>query len=259
MTGPGTIAYDPAVLSLLPEDQHWWFASRTRALEAVLRPLAQHVAAGWRVLDLGCGAGNMRHHLAPYGEVVGCDPHRGALAVAVERHCRVLQADAQALPFADQTFDLVAALDVIEHCPDDRAALGEAYRVLRPGGWAVLTVPAFSWLWTYNDVINRHYRRYTAGQLRARLEAAGFAVERLSFTNCLIFPVAAPRLLLRGERVRPPLSAPITDGAYQVEMEPAPPLLNAMLEQVGKVEATLVRWADLPVGTGLLALARRPA
>ncbi|MCS6802460.1 MAG: methyltransferase domain-containing protein [Chloroflexota bacterium] len=245
------------MLQLLPEDRHWWFASRTRALQAILEPHIAGRSGPLRILDVGCGAGNMAHHLAQYGEVIGFDPHRGALAVARERKCIVVQADAAAFPFPESAFDLVAALDVIEHCDDDFAVLCESQRVLRPGGLVAITVPAFQWLWTYNDTINRHRRRYTAEQLRTRLEEAGFAVRRLTYTNCLIFPLAAPLLLARGRRPTRRLSAPITDGAYQVEMEPASPPVNLILDVIGRLEAVLLRRFDLPVGTGLLAVAER--
>jgi SAM-dependent methyltransferase len=253
----GGIAYDPSVLRLLPEDRHWWFASRTRALQALLDPLLAERAGSVRVLDVGCGAGNMAHHLARYGEVVGFDPFRGALEVAHERRCTVVQADAAALPFPDAAFDLVAALDVIEHCDDDFAVLCEIQRVLRPGGLLAVTVPAFDWLWTYNDTVNQHRRRYTASQLRTRLEEAGFAIRRLSYNNCLIFPLAAPMLLARGKGRPRMLSAPITDGAYQVEMEPVSPPVNVVLDYIGRLEASLIRRLDLPVGTGILGIAER--
>lgn len=245
------------MLRLLPEDRHWWFASRTRALQAILDPLLAGRAGAMRILDVGCGAGNMAHHLAQYGEVIGFDPHRGALAIARDRKCVVVQADAAALPFPDVAFDLVAALDVIEHCDDDFAVLCEIQRVLRPGGLVAITVPAFQWLWTYNDIINQHRRRYTAAQLQTRLEEAGFTIRRLTYTNCLIFPVAAPLLLARGTRPPRQLSAPTTDGAYQVEMEPVAPPVNVVLEAVGQLEAALLRRFDLPIGTGILAVAER--
>ncbi|MFN8532144.1 MAG: class I SAM-dependent methyltransferase [Dehalococcoidia bacterium] len=245
------------MLRLLPEDRHWWFASRTRALQALLDPAVGSRAGTLRVLDVGCGAGNMRHHLAEYGDVIGFDPHRGALAVAQQRDCEVVQADAATLPFADESFDLVAALDVIEHCDDDFAVLLELHRVLRPGGLLAVTVPAFEWLWTINDTINEHRRRYTAGQLRTRIEEAGFEIGRMSYNNFLIFPLAAPLMVARGRGGSTSRSSPITDGSYQVEMEPASPPVNFVLDRVGRIEASAIRVTDLPVGTGILCIAER--
>jgi SAM-dependent methyltransferase len=249
------------VQRLLPEDSHWWFASRTRALQAIAAPAIGSVAHGrrLRVLDIGCGAANMAHHLREWGDVVGFDPFLAPLRVAVNRGLPVVQADASRLPYASQAFDVVAALDVIEHCKDDSAVAAELHRVLRPSGVLVVSVPAFEFLWTYNDRVNRHYRRYSREQLGLVLAAAGLVVERASYTNFLIFPAVAPLLMARGDRPGRKLSAPTTDGDYQVEMEPTSPRVNTILEAVGIVEASLIGSVDLPFGTGLLCVARRPA
>ena len=128
-----------------------------------------------------------------------------------------------------------------------------------PGGSLALTVPAFQWLWTDNDTINGHKRRYTSAQLRAVLEGAGFASQRISYAFFLVFPLAAGLLVLRrltGRRQA--VATPRADDAYQVEMEPTGPLLNAALGGLGSVEATLLGHTNLPVGTSLVALARKP-
>lgn len=238
------------------EDGHWWFHSRTQALIAVLDPL---IRGEGRVLDVGGGAGNMVHHLARYGSVIGVDNAWAPLAVAWERGYQSLPAEATVLPFAPESFDLVALLDVIEHSPDDKGMVAEAYRVCRPGGFVVVTTPAYAWLWSHNDVINHHYRRYTASSLREILQGAGFAVRRLSYTYFLVFPAAAGLILTRRALgARPSLATP-DDGAYQVEMEPTPEPLNSILTTVGNWEARLLRRLDLPVGTALLAVAERQA
>lgn len=199
----------------------------------------------------------MTHHLGQYGRVVGFDPFADPLKIAVERGHAVLQADAGSLPFASERFDLVAAFDVVEHTPDDARTLFELHRVTKPNGLLIVTVPAFNFLWTYNDIVNRHYRRYTAVDLRARLETAGFRVHRLTFNNFMIFPLVAPLMMARGTKPPRKLSAPVTDGAYQVEMEPTSPPVNMALSLVGQAEAELIKSVDLPFGTGLLALAER--
>ncbi len=246
--------------TLLEEDRHWWFASRTRALLALLD---RYVGPGNQrdVLDVGAGAGNMFHHLAHYGKVVGVDNNPRPIAVAHERGYDVRLGDAHDLPFEDERFDLVALLDTVEHCPDDATVLKECFRVTRPGGYLVVTVPAFMWLWSYNDVLNKHQRRYTAGELSARLREAGYRIRYITYNNFFVFPLAALMILVRrwlGHR--PDLASPhFDDGAYQVEMEPVSPLLNTLLTWVGQVEATLLRYTSLPIGTSIIALAQRPA
>ena len=244
---------------VLEEDKHWWFASRTRAilglLDRFLPPDPQRL-----VLDIGCGAGNMAHHLAHYGRVTGVDPNPKPLRVAQARGLDVREGSADALPFADASFGLVALLDTVEHVPNEAGVFAECLRVLRPGGHLLITVPALMALWSQNDVLNAHQRRYTAAELASKLQQQGFHVLHKSYNNFFIFPLAAGLILLRRGRAEPKLASPHFDvEAYQVEMEPASPLVNTVLTGVGKVEAALVRRLALPIGASIICLARKPA
>ena len=243
---------------VLAEDKHWWFASRTRA---ILGLLDRFLPADPQrlVLDVGCGAGNMAHHLAHYGRVIGIDPNSKPLRVARQRGLEVREGSADALPFADAAFGLVALLDTVEHVPNETGVFAECYRVLRPGGHLLVTVPALMWLWSQNDVLNAHQRRYTAPELASKLQQQDFQVLHKSYNNFFIFPLAASLILLRRGRAEPKLASPhFDDEAYQVEMEAASPLVNTVLTGVGKVEAALVRRLALPIGTSIICLARKP-
>jgi SAM-dependent methyltransferase len=243
----------------IEEDKHWWFAGRTwsllNMLDRVVTPDGQQ-----RVLDVGCGAGNMVHHLARYGSVVGVDNNPKPLAVARERGYDVRDGLAEDLPFDDGSFDLVSLLDTVEHCDDDMAVLRECYRVCAPGGHVVITVPAFMWLWSHNDELNAHRRRYTAKELEEKLARIGFRIRRMTYNNFFVFPMAALMILLRrgaGQEVE--LGSPhFDDDSYQVEMEPAPPLLNTILSGVTWAESQALRWLNLPVGTSIICIARKP-
>ncbi len=243
----------------IPEDAHWWFATRTGAIERFLDTLPQK--QNLDILDVGCGAGNMIHHLARYGRVRGIEVDPRPVSIARQRGYDVRLGDAtQTIPFADASFDLVTALDVIEHVDADRNILSEAHRVLRPGGHLLITTPALQWLWSYNDALNAHKRRYSAAELRAKLGRAGFAVRRLSYNFFLVFPMAASMIALKnatGKRAALK-SHHFDDDAYQVDMEPVPPVLNMLLRGVGRVEAALLGAFDLPIGTSLIALAHKP-
>jgi SAM-dependent methyltransferase len=251
--------------TVLEEDRHWWFATRTRAILAFLD---RHVGTGQdlRILDVGCGAANMTHHLQHYGNVIGVDNNPRPLKIARQRGLEAYEGTADALPFEDSEFDLVALLDTVEHVPAEDRVFEECLRVLhspqpgtgRPGGKLLVTVPAFMFLWSRNDVINMHQRRYTAPELKAKLQRHGFKVLRISYNNSFLFPLAAGLILLRRGRAEPELASPHFDeDAYQVEMEPAPPLLNSLLTSVGKLEAALLRRVDLPVGTSIIAIAEK--
>lgn len=253
------------MLAVLDEDRHWWFATRTRA---ILAWLDRYVGTGHdlRVLDVGCGAANMTHHLRHYGHVIGVDNNPKPLEIARERGLEAYHGTADDLPFADGEFDLVALLDTVEHVPAEDRVFAECRRVLRapargkPGGKLLVTVPAFMFLWSRNDVINMHQRRYTPPELRAKLERHGLRVLRISYNNFFIFPPAAALILLRRGRAEPELASPHFDQeAYQVEMEPTSPALNAVLMAVGRVEAALLRRVDLPFGTSIIAVAEKIA
>ena len=146
------------------EDRHWWFVGRRRVILGLLDDaLGPGDARGRRVLDVGCGTGTMLSHLERYGEPIGIEADDQAVAFCRARGVtRVRQADPPPLPFDDSRFDLVTALDVLEHVDDDQRLLGEMRRVLRPGGVALVTVPAFRALWSAQDVVSQHRRRYRA-------------------------------------------------------------------------------------------------
>jgi SAM-dependent methyltransferase len=247
------------MLTQIEEDKHWWFAGRTwsllNMLDRVVKPDGDN-----RVLDVGSGAGNMFHHLARYGSVVGVDNNPKPLVVARERGYDVREGMAEDMPFEDESFQLVALLDTVEHCDDDMAVLRECFRVCAPGGYLVITVPAFMWLWSHNDVLNDHKRRYTTGELRGKLDLVGFHSRRMTYNNFLVLPLAVPLILLRrGTAQEPDLGSPhFDDESYQVEMEPAPPLINTILSAVTWTESQVLRWISLPLGTSIICIAHKP-
>jgi hypothetical protein len=115
------------------------------------------------------------------------------------------------------------------------------------------------WLWSHNDDINAHVRRYTAPDLRDKLEAAGLRVRRMTYNNFFVFPMAAAMILARrGRDSQPDLASHhLSQDEYQVEMEPASPPVNTVLTGVGWVEAQALRWISLPVGTSIIAIAQK--
>jgi SAM-dependent methyltransferase len=253
------------MLTLLAEDRHWWFATRTRA---ILAYLDRYIGPGkdLRILDIGCGAANMTHHLRHYGHVIGVDSNPKPLEVARQRGLEAYLGTADDLPFATGRFDLAVLLDTVEHIPAEAEVFAECWRVLagpdpatgRGCGKLLVTAPAFMFLWSQNDVFNLHQRRYTVPELRSKLNRHGFRVLQISYNNFFLFPLAAALILLRRGRAEPQLASPHFDeDAYQVEMEPAPPLLNGVLAAVGKLEAALLKRVNLPVGTSVIAIAEK--
>ncbi len=234
------------------EGAHWWFAGRRRILSGFLDDImaSMHVPDGRRprILDVGCGTGANLELLANYGEAEGVDVSEDALKFCRERGLtNVKLGAAEHLPYADKSFDLVTALDVVEHLDNDVAGLKEMQRVLRPGGRSLLFVPAFMFLWGVQDDVSDHRRRYTIAQLKRSVAAAGLELERATYANLTFFaPILAGRLLMRMTGLRP-----------QSENNINVPALNGLLGRVLGAESSVLRRANLPLGVSAVCVARR--
>ena len=232
------------------DEHHWWYRGRRRVIRAELDRLPLPPNA--RVLDAGCGSGRTLQELVHYGAVSGIELNTDAASLARDRELGDVRVGRlEKLPWDDATFDLITCLDVIEHVPDDVAALAELWRVCRPGGWLLVTVPAYQALWSHHDEANHHYRRYSRSMLRAASRAGGFQVQRLtSFNSLLLAPAAAVRVAQRHLG---------THNGYTNDLELGPVWLNDALERPLALEASwLARGRTLPLGLSLLAVLRRP-
>jgi SAM-dependent methyltransferase len=234
---------------LAVDEHHWWYRGRRRIIRAELERLP--LPAGARVLDAGCGSGRTLADLVAYGTVSGIELNEDAAEIARARgHGEVRVGRLEALPWADASFDLITCLDVIEHTPDDKTALGELRRVCRPGGWLLVTVPAYPALWSLHDEANHHYRRYSRAALRSAAGGAGWTVTRVSsFNSVLLAPAAAVRLVQRRFGAH---------NGYSNDLAIGPTWLNDALETPLAVEAKwLARGRTLPFGLSLVAVLRR--
>ena len=164
----------------------------------------------------------------------------------------LVRGDLLELPLRPESFDTVLALDVIEHLPDDVGFLKRAAELCVPGGRVVISVPAFQFLWSQHDVTFQHHRRYSADQLRGAIRAAGLRVERVTYTNCLIFPAAALWRIL-SYRLGFGRLAPAHD-FWRI-----PRWLNAVLVKLYALESRLLSRFDLPFGVSVVCIASRPA
>jgi SAM-dependent methyltransferase len=180
------------------EDGHWWFRGRRAVLWSLLdHALPPHPA---RVLDAGCGTGRNVVEFAPLGDVTGIEPSASAVEFCHRRGLtNVREATVESLPFPGDSFDLLFALDVLEHLDDDVTGMRELRRVAAPGAWFVATVPAYRWLWSQHDDVHHHRRRYTRPQLLSNAHAAGWRpVFTTYFNSILLPPIAAVRAFRRG-------------------------------------------------------------
>jgi predicted SAM-dependent methyltransferase len=168
------------------------------------------------------------------------------------------RADAVDLPFADRTFEIATALDVIEHLDDDYLALKEMWRVMKPGGILIVSVPAYKFLWTYWDDILGHRRRYTTKMLREVAVRAGFRVRKLSYSNALtLAPAMAVRVIKSALYRAASRNGKPRDAKTDFMMLPRP--LNSALISYYNLESRVLRRGRLPFGLSVVAVLQRPS
>lgn len=235
------------------EDTYWWFVGRRHLVRRLLqRHWPEAGKEPLNILDVGCGTGGTMKALDDLGEVYGCDVSWTALTFCRERGFeRLVATSAEALAIEDNSFDALVNCDVLEHIKDDREAIAQMYRILRPGSPLILTVPAHPYLWSEHDEALAHLRRYTRTEFQDKLQEAGFRIEKLSAAVSCVFPIIlAFRMLQR--LVRKPSDEPRTD----VRILPGP--INSVLVMVLHLETWLMKYIDLPIGTSFAAVARKP-
>ena len=226
------------------EGDHWWFRGRRAILLAALRHALP--ARPLRLLELGCGSGNVLEALGALGEAVGMEPDPELVAAGRARGLDVRRGslpDDRVVPAGWP--DAVLFLDVLEHLEDDLRALRAAWAIVRPGGTLVVTVPAYAWLWSPHDEVLGHSRRYTAASLGAVVTRAGFRLRHVTYFNTLLLPaIVAARAW---KRLR---------GAGHDLSRPAAPV-NAALARVFSLERFVVARWRVPAGASLLLIADR--
>jgi SAM-dependent methyltransferase len=233
------------------EDDHWWFVGRRAIvisqIEHLIRAAPQ--TSSRRLLDIGCGTGATITHLRKYGVVHGIDMSPLALGYCHERgECRVVCASATDLPFHEGTFDIVTALDVIEHLDDDRRGVSEIHRVLKPGGTALIFVPAFQALWGPNDTQTGHKRRYQLEELRELIANGGLNIRMINYANVAMFlPIWLGRKMLN-----------LLGKSGQAENEINHPALNRILTRIFVGEASLLDRFRFPFGVSIICVAQKP-
>lgn len=229
------------------EQTYFWFVSKRRTLT---RLLSNILGRGDRlILDMGCGTGSNLEGLKAFGEAYGIDASATALDFCEKRGMKLLvRGTCESIPFKSGSFDLVSALDLLEHLSDDDSALMEACRVTRPGGFLLVTVPAYQLLFGAHDYALGHKRRYNKKDLESKIKAAGFQTARASYYMSLILP--ATLILKLYQKLFGSHTDTIT---YRVH-----PFLNRLFLFLCELEARMLVHINMPAGTSIVMLARKP-
>ncbi|HEU4510984.1 MAG TPA: class I SAM-dependent methyltransferase [Pyrinomonadaceae bacterium] len=230
------------------EQSHWWHTGRRKIIASFVEEICRRVTDRRpRILDVGCGTGANLLMLSQYGDAEGVDISEDALAFCRDRGLDKVRLGAgEQLPYEDATFDLVTALDVVEHMDNDLAGLKEMRRVLRPGGHVLLFVPTFMFLWGLQDDVSHHRRRYRLSELRRVLEEAGFEIERTTYANITFFlPILLIRQLMRVTGIKAESENNINVSA-----------MNGVLGKLLGAESWILRYVNLPFGVSGLCVAR---
>jgi len=233
------------------EDRHFWF----RGLRANARLALGRALAGNRadlIIDCGTGTGRNLDWLADFGRAIGVERSPMGLRVAHTHRRPVVAGSVTHLPFADACAQVVTSFDVFVTLDDaaEVEAAREMYRVLAPGGVALVHAAALNVLHGSHSVLTEEKRRYSRSSVRALLEGAGFAIDRLTYTNMMTLP------LVLAVRLKDQLTGQAATASAQDLQVPAAPI-NAALGGMLSVESAWLRVGNLPVGSSVLAVARK--
>jgi len=230
------------------ESTYWWHVGRMYIIDCQLSKLSQG-SKKLKILNIGSGTGGTIPMLEKHGQVTNVDTSKEALDFLKKSGHKGTLVNGQKLPFEDASFDLITALDVVEHIKYDSKAVKEWSKVLKPGGSIVVTVPAYQWLWSQHDVINNHYRRYKRKQLRQIIESAGYSVTKSSYMIVFSFPlVVLSRFIskLKGE-----------DPEDYSSFVRVPHFVNSLFISLLKLEGKMQKHINFPFGTSVIVIGKK--
>ena len=239
------------------EARHFWFRGFRLFVSPLLKAAVGRQTAAL-LLDCGCGTGANLDFLAGFGRAFGFDLTESGLRIGRERgRTRTALASVGAAPFPSGRFDVVTSFDVLYSLDAivERAAAAEMFRLLKPGGAAVVNVAAMEILRGNHSVLSHEMRRYSKASLSSLLAGAGFTIERITYTNASLFlPMLAVRALQRARGLSASDSA--ENATQEIAVPPAP--INTALTGMLAIENVWLSLVNNPFGSSLLCLARKP-
>ena len=230
------------------EDKHFWFVAREKICQSLIDDIIYNSSVG-RILDYGCGTGKLVEKLQKLyqnKEIYGVDIFNKVLSIAQKRKiANIIDLKKRHPP--KNYFDLILCLDVLEHVKDDLALLRHLKTLLRKNGKLLLTVPAYNFLWSGEDYVSNHIRRYTRVKLKKKISQSGFRIKKISYFNTfLFFPLIA---VLLTKRIFQPRTM------YLSDIQNIPESLNKILTRIFVSEKYFLKFASFPFGASIIVVA----
>ena len=230
------------------EDLYWWHLGRKKIIDQRLKNI--RLDKKTKILNIGCGTGGTIATLEKYGQLTNVDTSKEAIRHLKKRGIKnVTQVEGLVLPYKNNSFDIVIALDVLEHIENDSKALKEWYRVLKPEGKLLITVPAYQWLWSEHDESLHHYRRYTASGLHNLVNQNNYKVFKRSYIIVFSFPLIVLYRLIASIGKNP--------SQKKTSYVMLPSAINTLFVNLLAIEGRLLKYINFPYGTSVLIEAQK--
>lgn len=230
----------------LLEDKHWWHISKRRIVHKLIEKY--NTKENPKILDIGCGTGKNMEDLQNLGSIYGLDSSPEALRFCKKRGLNnLILGSAEKTKLKNNFFDIITILDVLEHT-DDKKTLKEVHRILRDDGLIIITVPAFSWLWSNWDIVLHHKRRYTKKNLTGVFKKEGLQIIKISYMySFLVLPV----LIIRA------LKSLFLKKSYSSDFKLSSPFLNLIMNKITNIESFFIMLTSIPIGTSIIVVAKK--
>jgi SAM-dependent methyltransferase len=235
------------------EKKHFWHIGRKEMIWKMLDLFSGNKKNTLKMIEIGCGNGNILEYLKTKGiNIEGADTSLPALnfcKTRVDAPLYRIDPEKEALPFRDESYDIIGLFDVVEHIEKDQALLDEAYRISKKEGRIIITVPANKYLWSYFDILSGHKRRYSKNDLASKLEKAGFKIEKISYYMFFLFPFMLLRKLTSSGNKNKKFNALAETKTL--------PVINDIFLAILRLENILLPKFNLPFGSSIICIAKK--
>lgn len=233
---------------------HWWYIGRKKIILNMLRKYSLTSCEN-NILDIGCGPGAMIKDFKPYGKTFGVDSNINSVKECRKRgNLGTCISVASKTPFRESTFSVVLLLDILEHLDNDKDAIEEAIRLCKPGGLIIITVPAFQFLWSNQDIISYHKRRYSMKTIKELVKMNTVEKLKFSYFNFFLFPIVVIIRLFQKAIFKDSANRDVEVSDFSLNR---PGFLNNFLKGIFSLESNLIKFSYLPIGSSIICVLKK--